>query len=407
MVETQKADTMLRSYRYNCVARLGIALCILFSCVVGRELPIQGQSNRLRKISPFSQANYIEWARDSRSFVTSSSQPVVSDNWIYYAMDSDTFTDSSIYPFLPQLTTEENALFIRHPDAFSYLSPDGRYLIYAGDTFVSEGYPWMIGDRQTQTTRMMEPPLLEPFSKKDGFDVTWDHGSKSLIMTVCANPFFCSRANAYVYVRGFENGLSSIVFDYEDLTFPVLAGVEYRTLELLDFSGNGRWALLWAGILEDVRKMDGSVHDHLIMYNVMNPQSSFLITDSLGIVPRSFRFATPDGSQILYIDNVGIYRYDWANHTSTLLTTEVNNTKVDLGAFSPDGRWLVFQWNYELYLYDLQGLPETPPSPTPPFPTAYPHPTGIPGGQPACPGGGGEWMWVDGELVFVCGVIWE
>jgi len=48
-----------------------------------------------------------------------------------------------------------------------------------------------------------------------------------------------------------------------------------------------------------------------------------------------------------------------------------------------------------------------PPTATPPLPTAYPHPTGIPGGQPLCPGGGGEWMWVDGELVFVCGVSWE
>ncbi len=48
------------------------------------------------------------------------------------------------------------------------------------------------------------------------------------------------------------------------------------------------------------------------------------------------------------------------------------------------------------------------PSP-PPTPTALPHPIVPPpgGGQPACPGGGGEWMWVDGELVFVCGVSWE
>ncbi len=48
------------------------------------------------------------------------------------------------------------------------------------------------------------------------------------------------------------------------------------------------------------------------------------------------------------------------------------------------------------------------PSP-PPTPTALPHPIFPPpgGGDPACPGGGGEWMWVDGELIFVCGVSWE
>ncbi len=51
--------------------------------------------------------------------------------------------------------------------------------------------------------------------------------------------------------------------------------------------------------------------------------------------------------------------------------------------------------------------PDLPPLPTP---TALPHPIFPPpgGGQPACPDGtGGEWMWVDGELIFVCGVNWE
>ncbi len=48
-------------------------------------------------------------------------------------------------------------------------------------------------------------------------------------------------------------------------------------------------------------------------------------------------------------------------------------------------------------------------------PTRTPTPTATPitapppgGGDPLCPDGtGGEWMWVDGELVFICGVSWE
>ncbi len=40
-------------------------------------------------------------------------------------------------------------------------------------------------------------------------------------------------------------------------------------------------------------------------------------------------------------------------------------------------------------------------------PTRTPTPPFGGGGDPLCPGGGGEWMWVDGELVFVCGVTWE
>ncbi|MBE7512451.1 MAG: hypothetical protein HS103_06525 [Anaerolineales bacterium] len=49
--------------------------------------------------------------------------------------------------------------------------------------------------------------------------------------------------------------------------------------------------------------------------------------------------------------------------------------------------------------------PTRTPTPTAtPFPAIIPYPTGFP---PVCPGGGGEWMWVDGELIFVCGVSWE
>ncbi|MBE2192618.1 MAG: hypothetical protein IAE83_00410, partial [Anaerolinea sp.] len=52
--------------------------------------------------------------------------------------------------------------------------------------------------------------------------------------------------------------------------------------------------------------------------------------------------------------------------------------------------WFVFMSrSSELYLYDLQGLPET-----------YSNPGGGVG-DPACPGGGGVWTWIDGILVFV------
>ncbi|MBE7512446.1 MAG: hypothetical protein HS103_06495 [Anaerolineales bacterium] len=49
------------------------------------------------------------------------------------------------------------------------------------------------------------------------------------------------------------------------------------------------------------------------------------------------------------------------------------------------------------------------PTPTPTStPTRTPTPPFGGGGDPLCPGGaGGEWMWVDGELIFVCGVTWE
>ncbi|MCC6976511.1 MAG: hypothetical protein IT322_21080 [Anaerolineae bacterium] len=181
------------------------------------------------------------------------------------------------------------------------------------------------------------------------------------------------------------------MFDHTSISNPVLEGVEYQTVGLIDFSADGTWVLLRVG--EDY----GRGASHLMMYNTMIPQSSFLITNPLGIVPQSFRFATSDGSQILYIDNQGIYRYEWANHTSTLLTTEVNNSKAKLGEFSPDGRWFVFvNSSRELYLYDLQGLPDTVTNPG----------GGL--GDPICPdGAGGVWVWIDGVPVFECDTLIE
>ncbi|MBE2196684.1 MAG: PD40 domain-containing protein [Anaerolinea sp.] len=100
-----------------------------------------------------------------------------------------------------------------------------------------------------------------------------------------------------------------------------------------------------------------------------------MLNPPLGIAGEWYRFGSPDGSQILYVDNPGIYRYDWVNGTSTLLTTEVNNSTVSIGEFSPDGRWFVFMSrSSELYLYDLQGLPEAP-TPTPMSTQPTPTPT--------------------------------
>jgi len=375
-------------------------LIVCIGCSLLLALPqAQGQSERLKKLLPSVQVSYFEWARDSHSFVYSESSPEVIDSfgsdslWTHYNLNTEAFAESSTYPFLPQLTPQEETIFVRTGNTFFYLSPDGRYLVYVGEKVLegltSRYWQLVIGDRQTQTTYTPEYPLYDPFGKEERFDARWSQDSRSFVLVTCVDQFMCF-PSVFFYVRGLESGLSGMVFDWLSMTFPTVAGVEYRALELLDFSEDGTWALLTVG--EDY----GRGASHLMMYNVVIPQSSFLITDPMGIVPRSLRFATPDGSKMLYIDNQGIYRYDWANHTSTLLTTEVNNSKAKLGEFSPDGHWFVFvNSSRELYLYDLQGLPDTVTNPG----------GGL--GDPTCPDGGGVWTWIDGVPVFVCGTTVE
>ncbi|MBE7512378.1 MAG: PD40 domain-containing protein [Anaerolineales bacterium] len=392
----------------------------------GSTLQVQGQSNRLRKLST-TDFDYLEWAADSQSLVAiQGNSPSVIEEfmWSHYNIATNQFSDHSVYPYLPHLTPQENTIFVpasaKGSDgeiyymSFSYLSPNGRYLVYVGEptTELNHQYwRWLIGDRQTQTTFNSGKPVFQPFGKLESFNVTWNRDSTAFILTLCGDLYFCSPP-AFVFVYGLNNGLSSFVVNDIKISFPMVENVQYRTFDLIDFSGDGQWALLRVSVAEKLALGEGG-GSYLLMYNTQTPETSFFLSNGLLKGGGTLQFATIDGTSLLFIDNVGIQRYDWANDTIILLTTEVNNSIASYPrAFSPDGRWFVFVSGGvlkagELYLYDLQGLPETPPSPTPPLPTAYPHPTGIPGGQPACPGGGGEWMWVDGELVFVCGVTWE
>lgn len=360
----------MMSLRVLIPKRLAMTILIVcIGCSLLLALPhTQGQSGRLKKLLPSVQVSYFEWARDSRSFAYSLDSPEVRDSfnserfWTHYNLDTETFVESSTYPFLPQLTPQEETTFVRTTNTFSYLSPDGRYLLYAGEIKYEgvETRYWtlMIGDRQSQSTLALPYPLFQPQSKIGAFDVKWAQDSRSVILEICSNPIYCD-PSFVIHIRGLESGLSGLVIDDTNISNPVLEGVEYQTLGLIDFSGDGTWAVL--GVGEDY----GLGASHLMMYNLVNPQSSVLVTEPIG------QFATPDGSKMLYINDQGIYRYDWANHTSTLLTTEVNNAIAFQGAFSPDGRWFVFDsWSSELYLYDLQGLPEAP------MPTAIAPPPG-------------------------------
>ncbi|MBE2195354.1 MAG: hypothetical protein IAE83_14360, partial [Anaerolinea sp.] len=223
-----------------------LALSILITCIgcsLLLVLPqVQGQSNRLRRLSPGVEVGYFEWARDSHSFAFSSSTPRVTDPidaeglWTHYDLETDVLVESPIYPFLPHLTTQEESIFARTADTFFYLSPDGRYLVYVGEKVLegltSRYWRLMVGDRQTQTTYTPEYPLYDPFGKAERFDVRWSQDSHSFVLVTCVDQFMCF-PSVFFYVRGLESGLSGIVFGWDHMTFPVIDGVEYRTLKLI------------------------------------------------------------------------------------------------------------------------------------------------------------------------------
>ncbi|MCC6976509.1 MAG: hypothetical protein IT322_21070 [Anaerolineae bacterium] len=392
---------MILTFRsHKVLVCLILTLVGCFSLLMGTP-PTQGQSSRLRKLSTGVQARYLEWAWDSRSFAFSLDNPIAEDPndtdfWVHYDLTNNDFTKSSTYPFLPHLTPLEENFFMITPQSnarsFFYASPNDRYIVYAGGELTLEGgegkyLSWMIGDRMTRTIFDASSPVFYPFLKLDSFDIKWDLESKSFVLTVCIYVFSCP-PSAYIHVYGLESGLTEIVVDETQLSFPVVGLERYETQGLVDYSGDGKWALLV------VKSEEGNYY--YLMYDTITPANHFIISDPIVDKGSALRFATPDGSQILYIDNQGIYRYDWGNHTSTLLTTEVNDSNAKLGGFSPDGRWFVFvNSSRELYLYDLQGLPDSVTNP------------GGGEGDPVCPGGGGEWVWIDGVPVFVCGTLIE
>ncbi|MBE7511184.1 MAG: WD40 repeat domain-containing protein [Anaerolineales bacterium] len=153
----------------------------------------------------------------------------------------------------------------------------------------------------------------------------------------------------------------------------------------------------------------------LLIYNLNTLQgvNAIEVTDSIPPAPRrSIADISWDGTW----NFIAVVSHDGELYIVNLLTEDVATV------LNINGQLNAVNWNPTNNLVTYAGVSSTGESiletvdvsgiagvPTV-VPTPHPTPSGgfiIPPGDPVCPGGGGEWIWVDGELVFVCGVTWE
>lgn len=379
-----------------------MALLFLLFLILSMKTPqIKAQSNRLKLID-VDEGGYFEWSLDSH-LVAFSPDILVESEWKTYNVTTNQLIVGNRYPFLPNLTETERAFFVRandDMDSFAYSSPNERYIVYAGEpTQLNFPQDWrlIIGDRQTQTKRNTSLPIFYPTLKENYFDIFWKADSTSFIIETCSSEFYCT-PNTYLYIHGYTSSLDDTLIELPINAFRI-EETEYFMNRVLDFSSNGIWVLLRAS-----KEQNSPENNFLVMYNLLDKSQSFEITSPAFNYVGDVKFRTSDGKHILALNEQGVVSYSVENVEVTLVSNEVLIGNVKNSRFSPDGQWLVFETSRSVYLLDLS--PSTiSPSPTP---TALPHPIfPPPGGDPACPGGGGIWVWENGFPIFICQPNWE
>ncbi|MBI5666794.1 MAG: hypothetical protein HZC41_02200 [Chloroflexi bacterium] len=284
----------------------------------------------------------IMWSSDSSSLTfqeikyASDGAPAIGprsthwNNWYSYNVDQGTLTQSSLWP-LPQVLAQGLPIGVTtYPpiaslNAFTFLSPDNRFLIYPA--VKPDGwnrYCWPIGLVDTERSVATLVPIAETCGLEDFdtfFTVEWsDTGNAFTIHTFTG--FADTRT---YYVNNYSDTLEAIsVVQLDDMFLSSITVFDVCPIESC--------ILLMTGI---------TVDEYQLLVRGINTTQVQLVAQgtSKSFIEAAF---SPDQRYVWYVSEDGLIQYDLESSKSTVLEPAINSTWIDRAWISPNGKHIAW-----------------------------------------------------------------
>lgn len=275
------------------------------------------------------------WSADSLQFAfTNGIEPIPAavemndEDWFEYDVTTRLLIRHIQWPLQPTLTDAEETIF--SPGAtFMFASPDGRFLIYAGDRQPDELFWMKIADRQNQKASNLPDFVLSPTSGTEDFNVLWSADSASFVTSSTSENGY----NIVDYTSNFQSDLSKATV--EDIDGGRFHKRLFTVLKAYDVSDNGEIVL--CELEEYTETVDQSnLPLKLAIWNTEKDSIAQVIDNLDGKTITGASFAAGDDSKLLVTNDSGLIEYDLSTDTSTILYPAFKGNAV---IFSPDAHY--------------------------------------------------------------------
>ncbi|MBN8593192.1 MAG: hypothetical protein J0M33_15655 [Anaerolineae bacterium] len=293
-----------------------------------------------------------QWSADSTlfTFLDESMIPegVNADRVTWYAFDVQTqsVTTSPKWPLYPSnfgdpFPSDANQ------DGFTFVSPSGRYIVYASD-HVSDYWRLSVADLSDMTTQYLNAIIGNPYSSSDEFNVFWSDSENTVLvssLTDTNQPFI-----QYATGIGSQADIQSSYFFSVEFTDNTL----FDIIRILDISRDGSQFLLLTQLVLPPTSPQSLGDQYLV--TATRGENEFKFPTEYFIRGNDIRaaaFSPDDESHLLILNAQGLIDLNTATDTINVLEPASTFGNIGRGWFSPNAEWLVFQGDGGLYGYHV------------------------------------------------------
>jgi hypothetical protein len=269
------------------------------------------------------------WSKDSRFFifqdlVVGIGHQSAAYKWFQYDVEAKQLSETSRSFFVPELAEaqlQQYEMVNQYGEvAYTWPSPNGRYLVYSGRRQRYEGYVGIV-DLTTGNYLITDMEVYSPYDPDYGFSVKWSDDSTAFTVKTVTG----FAANRVYYAFHFQPSLTDIA--YTEITYSLIFnGYTPSIVDVFALSSNGQQALL-AG------------YESLFLWNVLDPSQNRVLSENR-VHWASFPAGTDN--RILFLTSIGIMQYDVASGTMSTYDTTLSSAISTIGdvtdiLMAPDG----------------------------------------------------------------------